>query len=202
MKKQLTVLFAVTLFGALAWAADQAKLNIQSPAQGASVAALPNGTGVVMIKFKTDHFKIVSLKNEPIGGNTNVAPSAQAASEANDSGTPAGAGPASNASTPGGSQSGAPSAAPGGATSASNQMPQSDNANAQQPPAGSSNEGFIDVDVDGTAWHFLHSTSDPIVIAGLSPGAHRVAMQLFGSNLKPVGEPQLLNFTISGGTAK
>jgi|SRR5579864_5519972 len=200
MKRQLLVFPALILCGALtAWAADQAKLTITAPAQSATVQALPNGTGVVMIKFKTDHFKIVSVKNSPIGGNQ------VPAQAANPSENPAeqGANPSAT-----GNAGRASASAPGAPVTASNSqptsesLPQSDNASATPAPTGSSSEGFIDVDVDGTVWHFLHSTGDPIVLAGLSSGAHRVALQLFGSNLRPVGEPQILNFTVSGGPAK
>src|SRR5205085_9941606 len=47
-----------------ALAADAPRLEIQSPKDGSTI-----NSGAVMIKFKTDHFKVISLKNEAPAAN-------------------------------------------------------------------------------------------------------------------------------------
>ena len=82
-------------------------------------------------------------------------------------------------------------------------LPQSDASTAPSPNiTANPNQGFVDVNVDGSRWHFLHTNSDAIVLAGLAPGAHKIALQLIGSDFRPVGSPQTVDFTISGASSK
>lgn len=200
MKKRvrnISISLALLLGVALAaLAADAPRLQIQSPSQNAAIPALPNGSGVVSIKFKTDHFKIISLKDAP------ALNSSQNASTSNSSANPAD----SNSST---SNAGmGRSTAPSTGTTASNQptsesLPQSDAGTAPSPNiTANPNQGFIDVNVDGSRWHFLHTNSDAIVLAGLAPGVHKIALQLIGSDFHPVGSPQTLDFTVVAAQAK
>jgi len=75
-------------------------------------------------------------------------------------------------------------------------------ANQQSLPQGEANaanarEGHIHVFVDDTPWLFVHSDSDPIVLAGLQPGQHKVKLQLVGANHMPTGAEQTVNFTVA-----
>ena len=205
MKKRvrnISISLALLLGVALtALAADAPRLQIQSPSENAAIPALPGGSGVVSIKFKTDHFKVISLKDAP-ALNSNQS---QNASTSSPSANPAESNP--SPSNAGMGRSTAPGA-PSSGTMASNQpapesLPQSDVATSAAPPAKANpNQGFIDVNVDGSPWHFLHSNSDNIVIAGLAPGAHKIALQLIGSDFRPVGSPQTVDFTVSGASGK
>ena len=48
------------------------------------------------------------------------------------------------------------------------------------PPA------HLDVTVDGAEWHWVHATSDPVVITPLPPGEHTVALELAGADHRPL----------------
>ena len=63
-------------------------------------------------------------------------------------------------------------------------------------------EGHIRASVDDGAWGWVHDTADPIVIAGLGPGAHSVTLELVMSNHVPYSPPvrQTVNFTVAGNT--
>ena len=204
MKKQvqnISLSLALLLGGALAaLAADAPRLQIQSPSQNAAIPASPSGSGVVSIKFKTDHFKVISLK-DAYALNASQNQNASAGSP------PIGSAESNSSSSAGTGRSTAPTA-PGSSPSASNQplsesLPQSDAATSAAPSANANpNQGFIDVNIDGLPLHFLHSSTDNIVIAGLAPGAHKIALQLIGSDFRPVGSPQTLDFTVSGASGK
>ena len=176
-----------------ALAADAPRLEIQSPKDGATI-----NSGAVMIKFKTDHFKVISLKNEANAPAANPAMSENAPMSASQP-------------SPGMGPSGG---APGAITTSPNQPPSNDTvamqkpdtsgmpANQQSLPQGEANaanarEGHIHVFVDDTPWLFVHSDSDPIVLAGLQPGQHKVKLQLVGANHMPTGAEQTVNFTVA-----
>jgi hypothetical protein len=42
--------------------------------------------------------------------------------------------------------------------------------------------GHLHVTVDGAAWHWVHATSDPVVITPLPPGEHTVELELAGAD--------------------
>ena len=94
-----------------ALAADAPRLEIQSPKDGSTI-----NSGAVMIKFKTDHFKVISLKNE--------APAANPAMSEN-------APMSASQSSPGMGPSGG---APGAATTTSPNQPPSNDTVAMQKP--------------------------------------------------------------------
>jgi len=62
------------------------------------------------------------------------------------------------------------------------------------------NSGHLHVTVDDNSWYWVHSNSDPVVIAGLSTGPHKVTLELVGAGHKPLNPPakQVLNFTMAG----
>ncbi len=62
------------------------------------------------------------------------------------------------------------------------------------------NAGHVHVTVDDNAWYWVHSNSDPVVIAGLSAGPHKVSLELVGAGHKPLNPPtkQIVNFTMAG----
>src|SRR5205085_6533471 len=93
-----------------ALAADMPRIEIQSPKDGSTV-----NSSAVMIKFKTDHFKVISLKNE------NVAPAAGPAMSEN---------PPMSASQPSPGMGGG---AGGATTSSPNQPPTNDTVAMQRP---------------------------------------------------------------------
>ena len=64
--------------------------------------------------------------------------------------------------------------------------------------AGPRNIGHLHVTVDDNSWYWVHSTLDPVVIAGLSPGVHRVTLELAGPDHKPIAS-QSVTFTIRNG---
>jgi len=196
--RNFNISLALLLGAALAaMAANAPKLQIQSPSENASIQAPAGSAGVVSIKFKTDHFKVISLK-DAAALNTSQNQSAPSVSAADNNSSTSNAGTMGRTTEP---------SAPGASSAAGNQpmsesLPQSD-ANAAAPKAsGNPNEGFIDVNVDGSAWHFLHSNSDAIMLAGLAPGAHKVSLQLLGSDFRPVGTPQAVDFTVASAPAK
>src|SRR5439155_17129894 len=55
-----------------ALAADAPRLEIQSPKDGSTI-----NSGAVMIKFKTHHFNVISLKNEAPAANPAMSENAQ-----------------------------------------------------------------------------------------------------------------------------
>ena len=60
------------------------------------------------------------------------------------------------------------------------------------------NIGHLYVTVDENPWHWVHSTIDPVVIIGLSPGVHRVTLEIAGPQHKPIAS-QSVTFTIENG---
>ena len=176
-----------------ALAADTPRIEIQSPKDGSTI-----NSGAVMIKFKTDHFKVISLKNE--------APTANPAMSEN---------PPMSASQPSPGSTSQPPSGPAAATTTSPNQPSTNDtvamqrpdtsgmpANQQSMPQGETNaanarEGHIHVFVDDTPWLFIHSDSDPIVLAGLQPGQHKVKLQLVGANHMPTGAEQTVSFTVA-----
>ena len=177
-----------------ALAADAPRLEIQSPKDGSTI-----NSGAVMIKFKTDHFKVISLKNEANAPAANPAMSENAPMSASQPSP--GMGP--SAGGPGAATTTSPNQPPSNDTVAM-QKPDTSGmpANQQSMPQGEANaanarEGHIHVFVDDTPWLFVHSDSDPIVLAGLQPGQHKVKLQLVGANHMPTGAEQTVNFTVA-----
>ena len=57
------------------------------------------------------------------------------------------------------------------------------------PPA------HLHVTVDGAEWHWIHATSDPVVITPLPPGEHTVALELAGADHRPL-DARSVRFTV------
>ena len=57
------------------------------------------------------------------------------------------------------------------------------------PPA------HLHVTVDGADWHWVHSTSDPVVITPLPSGEHTVTLELAGADHRPL-DVRSVRFTI------
>ena len=64
------------------------------------------------------------------------------------------------------------------------------------PAADSVPPAHLHVTVDGTSWHWVHSTSDPVVIAPLAPGQHTVIMELAGADHRPL-DTHTVRFTVA-----
>ena len=62
------------------------------------------------------------------------------------------------------------------------------------------NAGHVHVTLDDNSWYWVHSNSDPVVIAGLSAGSHKVSLELVGAGHKPLNPPtkQTVSFTMAG----
>lgn len=54
------------------------------------------------------------------------------------------------------------------------------------PAPDSTPAAHVHVTVDGTSWHWVHSTSDPVVIAPLTAGQHTVTLELAGADHRPL----------------
>lgn len=65
------------------------------------------------------------------------------------------------------------------------------------------NAGHIHVTVDDNSWYWVHSNSDPVVIAGLNPGPHKVTLELVGADHMSMNPPvkQTVTFTMGRGEA-
>jgi hypothetical protein len=61
--------------------------------------------------------------------------------------------------------------------------------------SGSFPAAHLHVTVDGAAWHWVHSTSDPIVITPLAAGEHTVTLELADANHRPLGS-RSVRFTV------
>jgi hypothetical protein len=44
----------------------------------------------------------------------------------------------------------------------------------------------VHVTVDGTPWHWVHSSADPVVVTPLPAGEHTVALELAGADHRPL----------------
>jgi hypothetical protein len=64
-----------------------------------------------------------------------------------------------------------------------------------ESPRGSLPAAHLHVSVDGATWHWVHSTSDPVVIAPLSPGQHTVTLELAGADHRPL-DTRSVRFTV------
>jgi hypothetical protein len=53
----------------------------------------------------------------------------------------------------------------------------------------------LHVTVDGAAWHWMHTSSDPVVVTPLPPGQHTVTLELAGADHRPL-ETRTVRFTI------
>lgn len=67
-----------------------------------------------------------------------------------------------------------------------------------QPPvsAGALPVGHLHVTVDGTEWHWMHTSAEPVVITPLSPGVHTVTLELAGADHRPLATASV-RFTIA-----
>ena len=54
----------------------------------------------------------------------------------------------------------------------------------------------LHVTVDGTSWHWVHSTTDPVVITPLLPGDHAVTLELADANHRPL-DVRTVRFTVA-----
>ena len=61
---------------------------------------------------------------------------------------------------------------------------------------GAMRTGHIHVRVDDTPWIWLHDVDEPVGVAGLSPGPHKVRLELAGSNHRPV-DSKTVTFTVA-----
>jgi hypothetical protein len=55
--------------------------------------------------------------------------------------------------------------------------------------------GHLHVTVDGTSWHWVHASSDPVVVTPLPPGEHTVALELAGADHRPL-DARTVRFTV------
>jgi hypothetical protein len=189
------------LAGGLFNGAQAQKLRIESPQNGATVAPVSGMSNAVVIRFKTDDFKLVRVNEN---GSTN-----QVASSTTTTTTASGTNPMdASASRP---DVGATPAPTGSAkqedmtTQSTTNMPQSDQpASTTTTSTGAStgnvktDRGQIRVTVDNSNWQFLHSSKDPITIVGLTPGQHSVKLELVGANGMAVGSAETVNFNVGG----
>ena len=58
----------------------------------------------------------------------------------------------------------------------------------------------LHVTVDGAAWHWVHATSDPVVLTPLPAGEHTVALELAGADHRPL-DARSVRFTVVARTA-
>ena len=56
--------------------------------------------------------------------------------------------------------------------------------------------GHLHVSVDGAPWHWVHATSDPVVVTPLPPGEHTVDLELAGADHRPL-DVQSVRFTVA-----
>jgi hypothetical protein len=61
-------------------------------------------------------------------------------------------------------------------------------------------EGFLHVSVDNAPWFLVHSNSEPIVVAGFSPGSHKITLELVGLEHQALSPPERasVSFTVGG----
>jgi hypothetical protein len=129
IKKMAVSLVFVMSMSIAGHAADQPKLKIESPQNGATVTAAPGSGIIVMIRFKTDDFKIISLRDAMKDSNTGQNTGMQSGSlndtmsATNPSPSPAGSGP------------GAPAPMGGSTAGAATDLPQGDQPQASNRPA-------------------------------------------------------------------
>jgi hypothetical protein len=180
--------------------ANAQKLQIEAPQNGATVAPVAGMPNAVMIRFKTDGFKLVRV-NEM--GNTNQVASTTTTT------TTSGSNPMdASASRP---DVGATPAPTGSAkqedmsTQSTSNLPQTDQPSRSTTTTTSSSNGTtkadrgqIRVTVDNSNWQWLHSSKDPVVIVGLSPGQHTVKLELVGANGMPTSTSETVNFNVGG----
>ena len=55
--------------------------------------------------------------------------------------------------------------------------------------------GHLHVTVDGASWHWVHATSDPVVITPFSPGEHTVELELAGADHQRL-DSRTVRFTV------
>lgn len=48
--------------------------------------------------------------------------------------------------------------------------------------------GHIHVTVDGATWHWADASGNPVIINGLSPGQHKILIQLVNANHRPIDQ--------------
>jgi hypothetical protein len=63
------------------------------------------------------------------------------------------------------------------------------------PTRGPLPAAHLHVTVDGTVWHWVHSSTDPVVITPLSAGEHTVTLELAGADHKPLNS-KTVRFTV------
>jgi hypothetical protein len=67
-------------------------------------------------------------------------------------------------------------------------------------PRGPLPAAHLHVTVDGASWHWVHASSDPVVITPLSPGEHTVALELAGADHRPL-DARSVRFTVAAKSA-
>lgn len=55
--------------------------------------------------------------------------------------------------------------------------------------------GHLHVTVDGALWHWMHTTTDPVVVTPLPPGEHTVELELAGADHKRL-DVRTVQFTV------
>ncbi len=54
----------------------------------------------------------------------------------------------------------------------------------------------LHVTVDDASWHWVHSTSDPVVVTPLTPGEHTITLELAGADHRPL-DTRSVRFTVA-----
>jgi len=178
----ICAVFTVATMTALA-AANQPMLTIDSPENNATVQTTSGLGDVVVIKFRADNFKITglneSMQTDRSAARPDAQPTSQSSIKSDDK-------PMSE-KLPQTDQS---------AKVSEKSLPQSD-----QSTMGSLNavadQGPIHVSVDRGKWYWVHSSNEPIILAGLPKGDHKVTLELFDANNKSTGVSQTVRFSVA-----
>ena len=187
MKKALRLAAMCAVFTVAAMTAkaavNQPMLTIDSPENNATVQTTPGLGDVVVIKFRAENFKITGL-NETMQKDRSAAssenqPIGQSATKSDDK-------PMSE-KLPQTDQS---------AKASEKSLPQSDQS-AMGSMTAAADQGPIHVSVDRGKWYWVHSSNEPIILAGLPKGDHKVTLELFDANNKSIGVSQTVNFSVA-----
>jgi hypothetical protein len=189
--------------GLLFVSAEAQKLRIESPQSGATVAPVAGMNNAVVIRFKTDDFRLIKVDESATANQspattstttTSTSPMDATASSPNVGATPAPTGSAKQEDMSTQSTTNLPqSDQPAATTTATTQTTGAANAGNMRM-----DRGQIKVTVDNSNFQFLHTTKDPITIVGLAPGQHTVRLELVGSGGMSTGVSETLNFTVGG----
>jgi len=192
----ICAVFTVATMTALA-AANQPMLTIDSPENNATVQTTPGLGDVVVIKFRADNFKITglneSMQNDRSAARPDAQPTSQSSIKSDDK--PMSEKLPQTDQSAKGSDKSLPQSDQSAKVSEKS-LPQSD-----QSTMGSLNavadQGPIHVSVDRGKWYWVHSSNEPIILAGLPKGDHKVTLELFDANNKSTGVSQTVRFSVA-----